>query len=106
MNHNRSAFHPKRNPRATTHEREQHTVHNTHTSLTKYSTSKQSQAEKAHELAQKVMVYVNKFQQPQSQLKIITRETLKDGGSKIFYEVFAMLGRVTDDRLEASELNP
>lgn len=103
MNRDKSAHHQRRNNRPTTHERDQNHYH---TSLTKYSTSKVSQAEKVTELSHKIMTYVNRYQQPQSQYRIITRETIRDGGSKLFYDVFAMLGRVVDDRMEASDLNP
>jgi hypothetical protein len=46
-------------------------------------------------MAQKIMNEVNRLYN-QSQIRAITKEMLKEGGSKLFYDVFAILIRGID----------
>ena len=85
-------------PRTNNHmstEPDRSNYHPTHGSLNKPSLSKQAHLEKMNEMASKVVIEVNRHHN-NTQLKAITREMLKEGGSKVFMDVFAILTRAVD----------
>ena len=48
---------------------------------------------------------VSRLQKPM-QFRVITKEMLREGGSKLFYDVFAILAKATiDDNFEPNELS-
>ena len=54
-------------------------------------------------MASKVVIEVNRHHN-HTQLRAITREMLKEGGSKVFMDVFAILTRAIDESFEREEL--
>lgn len=71
----------------------------THNSHSKPSVSKQAQGEKINDMATKIIQEVNRLHNT-TQLRAITKEMLKEGGSKIFFDVFAILARALDEKIE------
>ena len=66
--------------------------------------SKQAQTEKNIEMAQKIMGVLNRnFNQPQ--MKVVTKQILLAGGSRIFYDVFATLAKAIDRHFDREEMN-
>ena len=89
--HGKSNTHANR-PRLTTHENER----TNHNSLSKQSMLKQSQEERKNDLVTKIMKELNRLSQSDKQTRIISKEMLKEGGSKLFYDVFAILSKEID----------
>ena len=53
----------------------------------------------------RIMNEVSRLQKPM-QFRVITKEMLREGGSKLFYDVFAILAKATiDDNFEPNELS-
>lgn len=74
-----------------------------HSSVSKPSLSKQAMAEKVAEMAGRILQQVNKLHNSTA-LRAITKDMLKEGGSKIFFDVFAILARALDDRVERDQV--
>jgi hypothetical protein len=77
---------------------------NNNGSLSKQSHNKQALAEKREEMVGKVMREVSRLHNP-SPLRIITREMVREGGSKLFYDVFLILAQALDPSIELPDVN-
>ena len=55
-------------------------------------------------MVNKIMLEVNRLH-TQMQFRVITKEMIKEGGSKLFYDVFTILTKAIDEDIEVGEIN-
>ena len=80
--------------------------HTSQHSVSKHSLSKQTQGEKLSEMAGRILQECSRFPNAPGTigLRAITKDMLKEGGSKIFFDVFTILAKGIDDKIERDQV--